>query len=73
MFCVMWLDTASSSSDPVAARTHHRIWRPVAGGGSSGATSAGFAALRGGVTTAGAAARFRLDQPAAAQRPTKSA
>ena len=74
-FCVMWLDTASSRIEPVAASVHQRSWRDTVGGASSwsspgpGVDPAAAPAAR----IRGARAWRRLAQPAAAQSTTNSA
>ena len=68
MFCVMWFETASSSTDPVPDSVHHRNCRDSVGGGSSSSALSPDAAWGRSVVTTGVARWRRLRQPAAAQK-----
>ena len=73
MFCVMWFDTASSSSEPVAASVHQSSWRAGVGGGSMSPVPAVAASPATLSAVADAFAARRLRCPAAMHKPTKSA
>ena len=76
MFCVMWFDTASSSSEPVAASAHHSTCRAAVGGASAGGASCVAAACAvdtSPVTIAGLRNRERLAHPASAHSSTNAA
>src|SRR4030095_11787959 len=64
-FCVMWLLTASSMTDPVAASAHHRSWRASVGRASSTATDC--------VCADATPTPLRLDHAATAASATNSA
>ena len=72
MFWVMWFDTASNMSEPVAASAHHSSCRAAPGAGSSRSVPVPATASSVNDATRGPRRRLRLDQPAAAHRTTKS-